>query len=182
MGLCATGVLSLSTLSPMAAPGATADPDQFPSDEYGYVDTAARCDEGQTVMMFGRTSRALVVVCVGPDGQLEYRGVRLSDQAEITVGASRSSTGAITAVNDDVTYTIAPSAFTVFQDGEMLYRDAWVEYHQPRFPNGSTTTTPATTPPASPGPAAVTTTPVTTTPTVSTTTVTPPPRTRSADG
>jgi hypothetical protein len=123
-------------------------------------------------MVFGRTSRSLVAVCVGPDGQLEYRGVRLSDEAGLTMAASRSADGAVVATNDDVTYSITPQALLVSEGDTVLYRDAWVDYHTPRFPAGSSTAPASTTPTTATPPA---TTPTTTSPTVSTTTVTLPP-------
>lgn len=163
-----------TTTSPTTtAPTTTASPaePEFPSDEHGYLNSAARCDDGQTVLMFGRTARSLVAVCVGPDGQLEYRGVRLSDQAGLTMAASRSTDGAIVATNDDVTYSITPQTLLVSEGDTVLYRDTWSEYHKAGFPAGSTTpSTTAATPTATT--TLTTTTPVTTTPTVSTTTVT----------
>lgn len=141
---------------------------EFSSDDHGYLNSEARCDEGQTLMAFGRTSRSLVAVCVGPDGQLEYRGVRLSDQAGLTMAASRSADGAIVATNDDVTYSMTPQALLVSEGDTVLYRDPWVEYHTPRFSTGSTSTsTTATSTPTS-----ATSATTTTSPTVSTTTVT----------
>lgn len=171
----ATGVaITLSSGAPI--PRAVADPSaspttsssaepEFPSDDRGYLDSEARCDDGQTLMMFGRTSRSLVAVCVGPDGQLEYRGVRVSDDAGLTMAASRSADGAIVATNDDVTYSITPQALLVSEGDSVLYRDTWVEYHTPRFAEESATSTSTAT--SSPPP-----TPSTTSPTVSTTTVT----------
>ena len=136
----------------------------YSSDEYGYLETAARCDDDQTLMAFGRTSRAMVAVCVDPDGELEYRGVRLSDQAATTLSATRASDGSIIATNDGVTYAISPTFFLVSEGDSVLYRDAWIEFRQPRFSGTPTTTTAASTAP--------TTTPTVSTPTVSTTTVT----------
>lgn len=141
---------------------------EFSSDDHGYLNSEARCDEGQTLMAFGRTSRSLVAVCVGPDGQLEYRGVRLSDQAGLTMAASRSADGAIVATNDDVTYSMTPQALLVSEGDTVLYRDPWVEYHTPRFSTESTST--ATTATSTTSTTSSTTT--TTSPTVSTTTVT----------
>ena len=126
-------------------------------------------------MMFGRTSRSLVAVCVGPDGQLEYRGVRLSDQAGLTMAASRSADGAIVATNADVTYSITPQALLVSEGDTVLYRDSWSEYHKPGLPAGSSTTSTPSTPSTTAAPSTATTTPTTTSPTVSTTTVTPTP-------
>ena len=156
--------------SPTTTSAGPAEP-EFPSDDQGYLNSAARCDDGQTAMMFGRTSRSLVAVCMGPDGQLEYRGVRLSDRAGLTMAASRSADGAIVATNDDVTYSITPQALLVSEGDTVLYRDTWSEYHKPGLPAGSTTPSTTATP-STVTTTLTTTTPVTTTPTVSTTTVT----------
>jgi hypothetical protein len=118
-------------------------------------------------MVFGRTSRSLVAVCVGPDGQLEYRGVRVSDRAGLTMAASRSSDGVIVASNDDVTYSITPQVLLVSEGDTVLYRDPWLEYHTPRSSAGSTTSPTSTAPSTS-----AASTPATSSPTVSTTTVT----------
>lgn len=171
--------------SPATTTSARPDKPQFPSDERGYLDSAARCDDGQTLMMFGRTSRSLVAVCVGPDAQLEYRGVRLSDQAGLTMAATRAADGAIVATNDAVTYSISPQVLLVSEDDTVLYRDPWLEYHKAGFPAGpataSSSATPSSTAPttatstaATSTSAADTTTADTTTaaPTVNTTTVT----------
>lgn len=152
-----------------AAPAAPAEPT---SDELGYVGSAARCDATQTLMAYGRTSRALVVICVGPDGQLEYRGVRISDQAALSMAAARASSGTIIATNDGVTYAVSPTMLLVSEGDTVLYRDSWTEFHQPRFSGGSANSTPTTTPTSS-------TTPTTT---VSTTTVTPTPPTSKSGG
>ena len=145
----------------------------YSSDEYGYLNTAARCDDDQTLMAFGRTSRAMVAVCVDPDGELEYRGVRLSDQAAATLTATRASDGSIIATNDGVTYAISPTFFLVSEGDSVLYRDAWIEFRQPRFSGTpTTTTTTSTTTTSAAASTAPTTAPTVSTPTVSTTTVT----------
>lgn len=166
----------------LLVPAAAADPTEtstadYPSDEYGYTDSAARCDSAQTVMEFGRTSRALVAICVSPDGQLEYRGVRLSDQASLTMPASRGADGAITASNDGVTYAVTPELLLVSEGDSVLYRDGWIEFQEPRFSAGessssatsSVTPTPTETTTASPttSPTTTPTTSPTTTPTTS---------------
>ena len=144
----------------------------YSSDEYGYLNTAARCDDDQTLMAFGRTSRAMVAVCVDPDGELEYRGVRLSDQAATTLSATRASDGSIIATNDGVTYAISPTFFLVSEGDAVLYRDSWIEFRQPRFSGTPTTTSTSTTTTTTAASTAPTTAPTVSTPTVSTTTVT----------
>ena len=162
--------------APTVLPGATADPsdpasDAVSSDEYGYLDSPARCDDDQTLMVFGRTSRAMVVVCVDPDGELEYRGVRVSDQAATAVSASRASDGTVIATNNGVTYALSPAMLLVSEGDNVLYRDPWIEFRQPRF--SAAPVTPSATPSAT-RPQAPTST-SSTPPTVSTTTVTMPP-------
>jgi hypothetical protein len=164
--------------APTALPGAVAAPpdpagDDVSSDEYGYLDSSARCDDDQTLMAFGRTSRAMVVICVDPDGELEYRGVRISDQAATAMAATRASDGTFIATNNGVTYALSPTMMLVSEGDNVLYRDSWIEFRQPRFSSTTTpsTTTPSTTTPsttAPPTPASTSSTP----PTVSTTTVT----------
>jgi hypothetical protein len=167
----AVGV-AIAVASPAPLPAASAAPAGPTSDELGYVGSAARCDDTQTLMAYGRTSRALVVICVDPDGQLEYRGVRISDQAALSMAAARASSGTIIATNDGVTYVVSPTMLLVSEGDTVLYRDSWTEFHQPRFSGGSVSTAPTTSTTAS------STTPTTssTTPTVSTTTVTPTPK------
>ena len=162
--------------APTVLPGATADPsdpasDAVSSDEYGYLDSSARCDDDQTLMAFGRTSRAMVAVCVDPDGELEYRGVRVSDKAATAMSASRASDGTVIATNNGVTYALSPAMLLVSEGDNVLYRDPWIEFRQPRF--SAAPVTPSATPSAT-RPQAPTST-SSTPPTVSTTTVTMPP-------
>ena len=169
-GLAALAVCIMAISTGLTSIDAVAAPPDDSSDEYGYLNTAARCDDDQTLMAFGRTSRAMVAVCVDPDGELEYRGVRLSDQAATTLSATRASDGSIIATNDGVTYAISPTFFLVSEGDAVLYRDSWIEFRQPRFSGTPTTTSTSTTTTAAS--TAPTTAPTVSTPTVSTTTVT----------
>ena len=169
-GLAALAVCIMAISTGLTSIDAVAAPPDDSSDEYGYLNTAARCDDDQTLMAFGRTSRAMVAVCVDPDGELEYRGVRLSDQAATTLSATRASDGSIIATNDGVTYAISPTFFLVSEGDSVLYRDSWIEFRQPRFSGTPTTTSTSTT--TTTASTAPTTAPTVSTPTVSTTTVT----------
>jgi hypothetical protein len=144
----------------------------YPTDSHGYVDTTARCDEAQTLMSYGRTERALVAICVDRDGELQYRGVRLSDNAALELPVKRGADGTLIAANDTVTYSISPSMLLVSDGDSVIYRDSWLEYKEPNFSGTSTSSTATTssTPTASTTPTATTT--VTATPSVTTTTVT----------
>ena len=170
-GLAALAVCIMAISTGLTSIDAVAAPPDDSSDEYGYLNTAARCDDDQTLMAFGRTSRAMVAVCVDPDGELEYRGVRLSDQAATTLSATRASDGSIIATNDGVTYAISPTFFLVSEGDSVLYRDSWIEFRQPRF-SGTPTTTSTSTTTTTAASTAPTTAPTVSTPTVSTTTVT----------
>lgn len=150
-----------STTSTTATSGSAAP--TYKPDSLGYANTKARCDDSQTVVAYGRTERSLAVVCVDPDGKLEYRGLRLRDDAAIQVAASRGSDGTIVADNDGVTYSISPTVFLVSEGDSVIYRDSWIEFQQPGF-SGESTTTAAT------SSAAATTTVSTTTVTVTATT------------
>ena len=171
-GLAALAVCIMAISTGLTSIDAVAAPPDDSSDEYGYLNTAARCDDDQTLMAFGRTSRAMVAVCVDPDGELEYRGVRLSDQAATTLSATRASDGSIIATNDGVTYAISPTFFLVSEGDAVLYRDSWIEFHQPRFSGTPTTTSTSTSTTTAAASTAPTTAPTVSTPTVSTTTVT----------
>ena len=155
----------------------------YPADEHGYVDSAARCDDSQSLMEFGRTSRALVAICVDSDGHLEYRGVRLSDQAALTMTASRASNGGVVATNDGVTYSLTPEVFLVSEGDTVLHRETWTDFHQARFaPGASTATSSATSSAATSSATPTATSSASPTTSVSTTTVTLTPTTSSARG
>ena len=181
------GAISLTAMAALAAtlPDAAAEPSDgatptpaapsttsaaspasgtFRTDDRGYVGSAAQCDATQVAVAFGRTSRALVAICVNRDGSLQYRGVRLSDQASVSMPAGRSADGAIVATNDAVTYAVSPTMLLVSEGDNVLYRDAWVEFREPRF-SGDSPSSPTSTASGATTTAAPTTT-------VSTTTVT----------
>lgn len=142
-------------------------PVSFQADSRGYVDTGARCDENQTLMAYGRTSKSLVVICVNRDGGLEYRGVRLSDNAPLHLPITRSSDGTLVASNDGVTYAVSPTQILVSSGDDVIYKDSWIEFKEASFSqtgtsssattSGSTTTVSTTT-------VTVTSTPTTTKP------------------
>ncbi len=142
----------------------------YKPDSKGYANTKARCDDTQTVMAYGRTERSLAVICVNPDGKLEYRGLRLRDDAAIQVSASRGADGTIIADNDGVTYSISPTVFLVSEGDSVIYRDSWIEFQQPGF-SGERTSSASTAATATTSPTAtVSTTTVTVTTSVTATT------------
>ena len=168
-----------TTTSSAASSGTASESDEgsgsgYSSDEYGFLDSAARCDDSQVLMSFGRTSRALVAICVDPDGDLEYRGVRLSDETSLTAPAGRTSDGSVVATNNGVTYAVSPEMLLVSEGDTVLYRDSWLEFRQPRFSGEPATSTMPTS-------TSTSTSAETPTTTVSTTTVTVTPDSNSGD-
>jgi hypothetical protein len=150
-----------STTATTTATSSSAASAPYKADAKGYVDTKARCSDSQSVMAYGHTERSLMAICVDPTGELEYRGVRLSDNASVTLPASRGSDGTVIAGKDGVTYSISPKVFLVSEGDNVIYRDSWIELVQPGFSGSGTSSASATA-----------TTSGSATPTVSTTTVT----------
>ncbi|MFM8599680.1 MAG: hypothetical protein ACKOB8_11865 [Mycobacterium sp.] len=167
----ATSATSTSTAPQTSAakPATPAAGAQYPRDAQGFTDSAARCDQGQTLAVFGRTARALVVVCEDGDGELEYRGVRLSDEASLAIPAGRTSGGSIVATNEGVTYSISPTMLLVSEGDSVLYRDSWAEFGEASLAESPPAESPAESPADQDGGTAATTTVRTTTVTVTTT-------------
>ncbi|MCV7343090.1 hypothetical protein [Mycolicibacterium rhodesiae] len=138
--LSTTASTTATTTSP-AATSTSSAPASFTADSRGYVDTGARCDENQTLMAYGRTSKSLVVICVNADGGLEYRGVRLSDNAPLHLPITRSSDGTLVAVNDGVTYAVSPTQILVSSGDDVIYKDSWIEFKEASFSPTSTSGT-----------------------------------------
>ena len=113
-----------------------------------------------------------MAICVDPDGDLEYRGVRLSDETSLTAPAGRTSDGSVVATNNGVTYAVSPEMLLVSEGDTVLYRDSWLEFRQPRFSGEPATST---------MPTSTSTSAETPTTTVSTTTVTVTPDSNSGD-
>jgi hypothetical protein len=113
------------------APVAAAPPSQsaeFPIDEQGFVDTKARCDEGQQAVAIARTTRAVMVVCRGTDDTYEYEGVRLSDGAFLRLDDVRPLPAGFEAHNDGTTYRLSATELVVITGENLTSRDAVVDY------------------------------------------------------
>jgi hypothetical protein len=125
----AAAVIALLGVIAALAPRAAADPGRdFPSDERGFVGTAAHCQGSAVAVAYGRTEESLVTVCSGAGGQLQFRGVRLSDDAALMLAAQPIANG-YSATNDGVTYTVTPAELTVTSGDATVIRQAMLEYH-----------------------------------------------------
>lgn len=102
----------------------------FATDRSGFLHSTARCDRDQTARAIARTSQSLVVICADHSGQIEYRGVRLSDEAMLKAGAHTTAGQGFVARNYRVTYAVSPTALTVSSGGTVLKREPMVEYRE----------------------------------------------------
>jgi len=139
-----------SALLAVGVPSAAAAP---ATDGQGYVDSTARCTTPNTAVVFGSTATSRVAICKSPDGQYEYRGVRVRDGAKLIVPASQSGDGGFVAENDGITYTVTADSLVVSVGNGVIREEPMVDFHG------------AETPKASPGPSPPSAPPMTTTPT-----------------
>jgi hypothetical protein len=150
---CGLIVAAAAWFAPLAigVPAATAAP---ATDGQGYVDSTARCTPPDTVVAFGSTATSRMAICKTAGGQYEYRGVRVSDGATLTVPASQSGNGYV-ADNDGNTYTVTSKSLVVSAGGKVIREEPMVDFH-----TSGTASTPAGTP--APGSPTSTTSPSTT--------------------
>jgi hypothetical protein len=113
------------------APPAGALPSEPATDHNGYVGTAAYCQGSAAAVAFGRTAEALVAICKGPDGQLQYRGVRRSDESALMLTATANESGGFTADNGGVVYDVSPAELVVTEGDTTLHRQSMLQYYAP---------------------------------------------------
>ncbi len=137
-----TALLTFGALPAAAAPA---------SDAQGFIDSTARCATPSTAVAYGRTDSSRIAVCQSPDGEYQYRGVRVRDGARLITAATAEGDGEFVAENDAATYTVTAEALTVTIGDDVIREETMLEFHGPA----------ASTAPASPGagPAPATTTP-----------------------
>lgn len=123
--LTAAGAIAIAPL----ADAQPAEPAQPATDRNGYVGTAAYCQGSAAAVAFGRTAEALVAICKGPDGQLQYRGVRLSDESALMLTATADESGGFTAENGSVVYDVSSAELVVTEGDTTLYRQSMVQYY-----------------------------------------------------
>ena len=129
------------TLLALGVPSAAAAPD---FDDQGYLDSTARCSSTNTAVEFGSTDASRVAICEGPDGDYQYRGVRVRDGARLILSAERTDSGAFVAENDGIEYTVAAKSLIISVGEKVIREEPWVDFHSPN--SGTTTTTPSTSP------------------------------------
>lgn len=121
------GVAAALAVAPMAG----AQPSDHATDHNGYVGTAAYCQGSAAAVAFGRTEEALVAICAGPDGQLQYRGVRLRDESALMLAAKADDSGGFTAENGTVSYQVSSAQLVVTDGTTTLHRQPMLQYYAP---------------------------------------------------
>jgi serine/threonine-protein kinase len=100
------------------------------ADGQGFLDYPnARCDQGSPAAAMARTTKSVLVVCQAGPGSYYYRGVRLSDGANIELSnAARSSSGwDVTNPADGTRYLIRPDTLTI-ANGRVSETEPMVDY------------------------------------------------------
>lgn len=152
----AVAAATWSALLAIGVASATAAPD---TDGQGYVNSTARCTTPNVAVVFSSTETSRVAICKAPDGQYEYRGVRVRDGAKLIVPASRSGDGGFVADNEGTAYTVTASSLVVSVDKQVIREEPMVDFHGLETPTAPTTT--PTAPPTTQPTAPPTTTPTT---------------------
>jgi serine/threonine-protein kinase len=117
-----TAETTKSTPPPISLPG---------TDELGFIDyPGARCAPGQQPAALGRTAASALVVCrYGTDGYY-YRGVRLSDGAQIELDHALPSADGFDVVNqaDGTRYEIRSGALTIVTPDGEVFSEPMIQY------------------------------------------------------
>lgn len=116
------------------------------TDTQGYVDSTARCGARSEAVIFGSTALSRVAICKSSDGDYEYRGVRISDGAELVVPASQTG-NEFTAENDGITYFVSKESLTISAGSRVIRDEPMVDVHEgqadsPSIPSRAATPTP----------------------------------------
>jgi hypothetical protein len=117
------------TSDPVTAPTAPAAP--FASDDRGFINSNARCDQTQSALAIGRTQGSLVVICSDQNGKYEYLGVRLSDDAVLKTTAETTRAREFLARNAGVSYAVSRTELLVKTGNTVVKQEPMIEYREP---------------------------------------------------
>jgi hypothetical protein len=128
---CATfAALATGVTLPSAAAKPLAD-----TDARGFVNSAARCDPPQTVVVIGRTKLSQIAICADGRGGYEYRGVRVSDQAVMRLPATALANGCFGAHTEQVVYTVSEHKLLLTSGIRIMRDEAMIEFKDFRTPD-----------------------------------------------
>jgi serine/threonine-protein kinase len=100
------------------------------TDALGFVDHAARCDAGSSLVAAIRTSLSLAVICRDAPGSYYYHGERLRDGANVRLSNAVPTDGGYDAVNpaDGARYQVRPDELTIISNGHVDSAESALEY------------------------------------------------------
>jgi hypothetical protein len=131
--LLAAGAMVTLMAMGVALPSAMAKPPTVPTDSQGYLNSPARCASNQSAVVVGRTPLSLVAICTNGRGYYEYRGMRLSDGAVLTLPAKALSNGCFGAHTDAVDYTVSSNKLLLTSGLRVLRDEVMVEFKDYRL-------------------------------------------------
>lgn len=99
----------------------------FAMDEYGWQDSTARCEPGDSSLVTARTEYALLAICSGEDG-LVYRGERIHEGDSIEIGNLSVDGWGFNAINESVHYRVTETELTISSGDNVIADDPFVEY------------------------------------------------------
>ncbi|GAB3210216.1 serine/threonine-protein kinase [Nocardia tengchongensis] len=100
------------------------------TDAQGFTQTP-RCNANDPAMSIGRTDKSRLVVCRSPTGRYYYKGLRISDSAEIQLNDPvPDGNGGFTVTNptDGTQYKITAYGLVITKDGQVQANEPMVEY------------------------------------------------------
>jgi hypothetical protein len=118
----------------IALPIAGAQPPTAPMDGRGYLDSPTRCAPDQTAVLVGRTALSLVAICTDSRGHYQYRGMRLSDRAVLTLPAVPMSNGCFGARSDTVNFTLSDRKLLLTSGARVLRDEPMLDVRDYRMP------------------------------------------------
>ena len=100
------------------------------TDSLGFIDQAARCDAGSSLVAAIRTSLSLAVICRDAPGSYYYHGERLRDGANVRLSNAVPTDGGYDAVNpaDGARYQVRPNQLTIISNGHVDSAESALEY------------------------------------------------------
>jgi hypothetical protein len=127
-----TGPLPSAAAQPAASSTVAQQNSSHPYDERGFLKSSARCDAPLRAAAIVRTDGSLVAICVDQANAYQYRGVRLSDGAALTVPAESLGAREFLAHNDGIDYQLGTEKLVITSGNTLIRREAVLEYKEPQ--------------------------------------------------
>ncbi|MFE1593607.1 protein kinase [Nocardia sp. NPDC058705] len=103
----------------------------YGADGQGFVSSGPRCNDNDAAMTIARTTKSRVVICHTGDQRYYYKGLRVSDGADLELDDPvPNGGGSFTATNpvDGTQYYLSASGFTITKAGVLLASEPVTEF------------------------------------------------------